>query len=364
MTTLYTYYLPLYGMRFDSEEVGFLGKGDVGICRPAPDEWRRINKSDVWQEMLSNNFSIMTSEEDIPPCLSFFFEVDENEPAVTHIIRNYPNYSSFIWDPLLSLRLYKEGSFFNPQMAQQIFADDLNTSREPGPYRQYFLHYRSIDFTDVYNLSVRELIQKLEDETPLNYLYELVKKSHQHSASFTESIPVRNFHLSFGHFTKHTHRCSALFTCLEGIIGEMKRNQTFNSKLKYHYINRLECLLANASYSGAKEDCSWLDDHKYGARYLRNNIAHGNQKEIKDLAEQCYQRLQNFVRVVLKQYLIFLEVYANHKKSIDNILHLQHGCSNTEAFNLFVETLIAQNNDTKEFNQHLINVSLQIQPHS
>lgn len=347
-----TYYLPLYGMKLDSNLVGFLGSGEVGISKPYPDEWRHINRSDVWMEMVGNNVSLFHSEEDIPPCLTLRFSCGADEPPEHFFGRNYNEFRRQVEIPLLSLRLYKAGFFFSPQLAQQILSStNAMVSREPGPYRQFFMDYHTDFFGDGYKLSIKELIQNSGDNPPLNQIYLLLLDTVDQEPGFLDSIPVRNFILSHSLFTRATHRCAALFTCLEGLLATNEFLDGNHGKSRIHYAERLRRMLEIAGVKDAVARSRWFDDHKGGARFLRNNIAHGNQRAIMELAERTVGELQEMVRIILKEYIIYLAMTAERD---ENDRAKEYSANDAMlSFNIAIESFINGNAQDKDFEHDL-----------
>lgn len=52
-TNLSVGYFPMWGATFDSEDIGLVG-GNISVFIPDKEEWRQVQKHDVWMESFGN----------------------------------------------------------------------------------------------------------------------------------------------------------------------------------------------------------------------------------------------------------------------------------------------------------------------
>ena len=102
-------YFPLWGATFDSDGVHMVGD-EVAATIPAPEEWRQIQKSEVWMARFRNDPHDLSGPQP-PVCLMTGARLETDENISEGVERFGPQLMESAWDAVLALRLRKDGWF-------------------------------------------------------------------------------------------------------------------------------------------------------------------------------------------------------------------------------------------------------------
>jgi hypothetical protein len=328
-------YFPMWGATFDSDGVGFIDKQGA-IYIPGKDEWRHIEKTDVWMERwgTGNPHSL---DGPVPPvCLVMGAPIHENEEFAEAFDRLYVPMVAQMQDALLTLRLFKAGWFLDPGLAEQIFTFDAHITRIPGPYRQIFLGGVPDTIPPPYHLSIDELMTKANQVTPLTTMRKLIGRYRERGTHASADIAIENFHRSYGLFLNGTQRVAFLFTALDAMFGGMSVRNIGKIRLRSAFRDRITVALEAATRTtmGATItphwEANWLDSE---GRRIRNAVMHGNPSEMAAEAEESYSRIQAIVRLILPQYFEFSIKWKSQAVQIRPQYGIAEDCGVTAAYN-------------------------------
>lgn len=299
MTVLLTLYQPLWGASFDDEGAGFLGGGTMASI-PFDEEWYMLQKSSL-------------ARQGAPPqlCLTTLRSIPEDQPIEEAIADHGDTLLREGACAVLALRLYKDGWFLSPELAERSFviAREVGRIRLPGVFRQTFLSGDLHQPLPGYILSIHDLCTSVGETTPLNVLMErLLRMNHREDPVL--ALAADSFNRSYGLISTHDERLAHLFIALEAMLGAFDEKGPMNLDLKGPGAKipgriRASRLAAGDPAQLAFQMASWIG--KQG-RHLRNAVAHGEPLLLpeKDL-ESAVLKLQLLIRSLLCQYLAYLE---------------------------------------------------------
>ena len=344
-TRLVSFYSPLWGASFDSDNVGKVGD-HVTAYFPELEEWWQIQKSDVWKERVQYDglFPGLDIEDAKPPlCLVVVNLLGENEEFYEGIDRLRNSMISQTKDAVLALRLLKSGWFLDPDLAEQVFNHEGFNLRQLGPYRQIFLTDIPDIPLDCYALKISELSISKDEKAPVTHMWDLIQNYRVGKPHASAEIAIENFRRSYGFQLSGTQRATFLFIALDAMLGGMSSWKIGKLKLKSKFRERILVGLSDASsdkmIQGKHIDqvVLWLDNGETGGRAMRNSLAHGRPSSVEMQAEQRYLLLQEIVRLLLRQYLEFSTLYSIYKINISSLLGIPNFYSPKEAYNKFLE---------------------------
>jgi hypothetical protein len=300
MTVLLTLYQPLWGASFDDEGAGFLGGGTMASI-PFDEEWYMLQKSSL-------------ARQGAPPqlCLTTLRSIPEDQPIEEAIADHGDALLREGACAVLALRLYKDGWFLSPELAERSFViarERWRIERLPGVFRQTF---HSVDLHQPlpgYILSIHDLCTSVGEPTPLNVLMERLLRMNRREDPVL-ALAADSFNRSYGLISTHDERLAHLFIALEAMLGAFDEKGPMNLDLKGPGALipgriRASRLAAGDPAQLAFQMASWIG--KQG-RHLRNAVAHGEPLLLpeKDL-DSAVLKLQHLIRHLLCQYLAYLE---------------------------------------------------------
>jgi hypothetical protein len=303
-------YFPLWGATFDSEGVGSLGRG-VAIYVPSADEWRTIQKTDVWMAQWRSEGG--RPEGPTPPCcvvvLSALGDTDSIYDAIAEVGQRLLSMAN---DAVTALRLYRPGWFLQPQQTLYIFhapSLPVNIVRAPGPYRQVFASDPAGAPMARFELKLADLTQRLEAPGPIAATWELLATYRGTDGNSSVEIAIESFNRSYGFQLRPSSRAANLFTALDGMLGGMSARRIGHLSVDARgFRRRVEIALRTAAYGDDPRNAAkWLDTV---ARGLRNQIAHSSGTAVEGQAQEAYEHLQAIVRALLRQYIRFFPRWA------------------------------------------------------
>ena len=336
---MFLLYYPLWGASFDSDESGLVG-GRAMVYIPHRDEWCRIQKLDVWTERWrANPYDLQGPEP--PPCLVAAELSREGEDFFDLFSRVGEAMVADVNDAVLAFRLFKAGWFLDPDLAERVFSFSYFNHRMLGPYRQVFMTGAPDDVLPGYDLHVADLITpEQEQKTPITRNWELARQYRETSRHSSADIAIENFHRSYGYQLAGFQRSAFLFIALDAMLGGMSSRSIGPASLRDRYKKRVTTALGIARESGLAlslepdEEASWLDTQR---RKIRNAIAHGQPTSVSQEAEESYERIQDIVRSLLRQYLAFSVSWAVNPTEIAEWLGLEFEYPPIGVYNLFLE---------------------------
>jgi hypothetical protein len=154
-------YFPLWGVTFDSEEVGIVGDSILAYI-PYQKEWEHIQKHTIYMENIRAN---LTSKP--PVCLSIQEPLEDNETVSHGYNRLGDIMRQAAREAMLALRLYKAGWSLDPELAEHVFISGYEKIRIPGPYRQVFMNSNRNNLPSHYELLLDELSTSPEQASPI-----------------------------------------------------------------------------------------------------------------------------------------------------------------------------------------------------
>ena len=300
MTVLLTLYQPLWAATFDDAGAGFLGGGTMASI-PFDHEWYMLQKGSL-------------ARQGAPPqlCLTTLRSIPEDQPIEDAIADHGDALLREGRCAVLALRLYKDGWFLSPELAERSFVvarEGWRIERLPGVFRQTFLSGHLHQTLPGYNLSIHDLCTSDGETTPLNLLMERLLRMDRRD--YPElALAVDSFNRSYGLISAQDERLAHLFIALEAMLGGF--NETGPMKLDLEGPGaripgriRASRLAAGDPAQLAFQAASWVQDE---GRRLRNAVAHGEFLLLpeKDL-DFAVMKLQSLIRSLLCQYLAYLE---------------------------------------------------------
>jgi hypothetical protein len=314
-------YFPLWGATFDSDEVGAIGPGVVAYV-PYPDEWRSIQKTDVWMAQWRSDAGRV--EGPTPPCcIVVFATLTEGESMEAAVARAGARLRRSARTAVTALRLYRSGWFLQPEQAFSVYyAPSLSPSvlRAPGPYRQIFVSGRVHLPVTPYALRLADLTRQLDRPGPIAAAWELLQAYQRTGGNTSVEIALEGLHLSYGFQLRPASRAGNLFTALDAMVGGMSAWKVGGVPVKPRgYARRIEAALRTARSPAFHDDpleaARWLH-HDRGGRGLRNALAHGTGTAVEAAVADAIDRLQDIVRSLLWQYLRLSAVWARRDHAV------------------------------------------------
>ena len=313
-------YFPLWGAKFDSEGVGAIGPG-VLVYVPHVEEWRTIQKTDVWMAQWRSEGGLGTGP--TPPCCIVLSTPLGTSDSIDVAIEEMgEGLLSMARTAVTALRLYRPGWFIQPELALYTFYAPslaLNIVRAPGPYRQVFASDPSYIPMTRFELKLDELTQRLDFPRPITAIWELLQEYRRSGGNSSIEIVIDGFNRSYGFQLRPPSRAANLFTALDAMLGGMGTWKIGRVQIDPRgYARRVEAALKSASphFPGDPHDAArWLHSDR-GGRGLRNEIAHRSGSKVESGAQRAYPQLQSIVRALLLQYLHFSIVWVRHRDDI------------------------------------------------
>ena len=329
-------YLPLWGATFDSEAVGWF-RPWVSAYVPHLDEWRQIQKHDLWMKRWLEGGAGLEGPKP-PLCVTAGPPIAPGTDPTTLMEEESERVLGEARGGVLALRLLKGGWFLDPELAEVIWSDGSMNHRRPGPYRQAFLGGEVPLGLPGYELSIRELSEKLDRETELTRLFDLLQRYDSHAVNPAVGVALENFQRSYGWHLSWSERAAFLFTCLDAMLGGMSARRIGKTKLRARFLPRIGVALAALEADGVFHDAEgsarWLDRR---GRRLRNAVAHGRGEDASGDAEECYDRLQGICRTLLRQFLEFALRWAEDRAGVMASVDLSERASMVAAYNRLLE---------------------------
>ncbi len=342
--TVYGYF-PLWGASFDSEDSGLVGGQDIAMI-PYLEEWRFIQKSDVWKERMKHErvvnpeFSDQAWGPPPPLCLVVVEQLDSKEDFARAASRLMLTMRTAAQDALLALRLHKPGWCIDPDLTEWALVKESSIIRSPGPYRQAFMMGVPEGTPQGYVLGINELTGAGHVKGPVSTLYDqiVIYRLHANSAA---DIAIENFTRSFGYQLAGVHRVAFLFTVIDAMLGGMSARRIGDLKLKRRFRQPVTAALQAPSDepwigvdATAEELAMWLDT---AGRSIRNAIAHGEARKVAQEAENNWMLLQAIVRIVLRQFIRFSIKWNDEKTTLSKRLNLDASAALVQAYNRALE---------------------------
>jgi hypothetical protein len=303
-------YFPLWGATFDSQGVGGLGRG-VAVYVPSADEWRSIQKADVWMAQWRSEGG--RPEGPMPPCCVVVLSALGGRDSIYDAIAEAgQTLLSMANDAVTALRLYRPGWFLQPQQALYIFRAPslpVNIVRAPGPYRQVFASDAAGVPMARFELKLADLTQRLEAPGPIAATWELLQTYRGTDGNSSVEIAIESFNRSYGFQLRPSSRAANLFTALDAMLGGMSARSIGRVSVDARgFRRRVEIALRSAAYADDPQKAAkWLDTR---GRDLRNQIAHTSGIAVEGPAREAYEQLQAIVRALLRQYIRFFTLWA------------------------------------------------------
>jgi hypothetical protein len=332
-------YLPLWGVSFDSDDVGGVG-GNVLASIPYPDEWEAIQQKEVVRErqrLAGYPFSF-----EAPPCITVMEKCLADETIDATVIRVGEKMLSQAQTAVLAMRLYKSGWFLTPDQAEICFAINgrgWSLRRRPGPYRQAFLiGLDNMPFLG-YELKIADLTTSKNEPGAITLLWQQLAEMQSHAGNASLEIALENFNRSYGFQLRPSQRLAHLFMALDAMLGGFNEDKPGGVKItgsnsKFSQRFKAALLADGQEFIKANQESGWLNNHKLGGgRWLRNCIAHGENIDSDGLDDEVQLRLQEIVRILLRQYIRFLLRWNIDKSSISQQFSLPKTCSPVGAYN-------------------------------
>lgn len=344
-------FFPLWGATFDSQDSAGIVGADWTIRYPSFEEWRFFDKTDVWKERVPIPISVVSDEiqsRALPACLITTKSLAEGEDLGQGVERLWFPLLDEKKDALLSLRLLKPGWFLDPEFSFQTFTCEGNILRAVGPYRQLFLAGIPEGSPRGYDIKIGELSTTVDKTSPTLTLWNLLRKYRAENSRASIEIAVENFHRSYGFQLSGSQRAFFLFTALDALLGRLSAKEFGRVKFKTRFRSRLEAALHIATKKfvvrniRADEEAGWLDTE---GRVIRNDIAHGNSEVVAYEAGENYERLQNIVRMVLRQSIEFANKWAETQKDICGTIQISTQATQMEAYNRTLDLCAQKSTD-------------------
>ncbi|MEO8150462.1 MAG: hypothetical protein ABI723_22720 [Bacteroidia bacterium] len=341
--------IPLLGVKSEEDISGFLTK-DLEVIKPSLEGWEFLNQPEVFSEQQRQGIPMMVNEENIPYCIQFTLEDIEDKSNV----QRKKELIKITEQVVLSLQLYKEGWFFNPQQYQLFFVLNENgvfKGRYTGPFRQINFDQFNGLFPKQYYLNKNDLTinNAMIMNTPFANTYKIVSDYNSITPNSSVDYAIKNFRMSYNLFGGYSHRVNFLFTMIDCILGDLKARKIHKTQVNVRFLQRANIILSD--YPNCDDEINWLvsdagkDNYKsstewklIGARVYRNLIAHGNAEDADFLihVNEHFERIQNIARHLLKKYILFY-FFTETKPDQYNKLNFSNDKLLSEKFYLFIE---------------------------
>jgi len=335
-------YFPLWCAKFDSDEVGILAPG-VACYVPNADEWRTVQKTDVWMAQWRSG---TPSAQGPPPpcCIVVVIDLDRFDSIHAAINAMGPLMLASARDAVTALRLFRAGWFLDPEQAMYTFyapSLPINLLRSPGPYRQTLISGTDAANREAYKLAISDLSQDLAAPGPITRTWQLLADYRQAGQSDSVDIAIESFNRSYGYQLHASSRASNLFTALDAMLGGMSARRVGKVKINFRgFARRVETALrfveSGSVLADAHLEALWLNAQ---GRQLRNSLAHSNGQSTEANAAAAFDRLQEVVRCVLRQYLHFAVHWLTNREEIAQQLKISSDSQITAAYVKILEVI-------------------------
>ena len=331
-------YLPLWGVDFNSDDAGLVG-GNVLASIPFPEEWHSIQQTEVARERRVLAGSLLPAP---PACLTVVEQRVADESMGDAVQRVGPHMLTQARTAVLALRLHKPGWFLDPELAEICYAineQGWDLLRRPGPYRQAFLAGCPYTPFPGYSLTMEELTLPGSEPGPVSVIWNQLVTMRAGADNASIEIALENFNRSYGFQLKPSQRLAHLFIALDALFGGFQETKPGGIELRGSsgkFSQRIKAALSMAGHTfmETNQQAGWLNGHQPGGgRWLRNRIAHGDDVDSTKEAEAAQLRLQDIVRVVLRQYIHFLLHWNQDRAGMLHRFNLPETCSPVGAFN-------------------------------
>lgn len=353
--TMFLGYFPIWGCAFDSDGAGLIG-GQVMAYIPEPEEWRQVQKSDVWRARFANAPYLDPAGPEPPVCLVVIEMLPEGEDIVTSFDRLSAGAIDQAQDAVVALRLLKPGWFLDPELSERIFSYGAVNQRSVGPYRQAFLGGISDAISPRYELKIEELVTQKGQVTIMTKMWQLIE-TYRGAKVQAADIAIANLNRSYGYQLMNTQRAAFLFTALDAMLGGMNVKRIGEVKFHSRFRERVGAALSLATKNiqdlNIKEEADWLDST---GRQIRNALAHGRPDTVGKEAGENYDRLQTIIRVLLRQYLEFNIRWALGSAEIAQRFRLPANCAPAAAYNRILDDHVRGLTDASDLLRYEISV--------
>ncbi len=341
---LYAYF-PLWGAEFDNKDRGLIG-GSASVMIPYKDEWKLVQKSDVWEERFRTVVGDFIDKEmsgigpEPQPCLVIVSPLVADESFLDGVERLKEQVTEEARDAVLALRLLKPGWFIDPEMAECAFVQKPRIVRVPGPFYQAFMESIPEELPTRYKLKIDDLSTQKGASSPIARLWNLVEQYNHIAHHTTGDIAIANFNKSYGFKLRGTQRAAMLFTACDALLGGMSAESIGRLKLKSHFRERLYAALDAVqgmwlgTDSSPVELAQWMDT--FGRR-IHRAVSYGMSNDVAVEAEGSWEYIQLIVRVLLRQYLEFSVKWFKNAGEIRSRLGLPDSVSPAIGYNLALE---------------------------
>jgi hypothetical protein len=338
---LFLGYFPLWGATFDSDEVGIVGN-NVAAYIPTTDEWRHVQKGDVWMERFRYDPSSLEGPKP-PLCLVTIENINKNENYNTYdLVRQFGNQMKHnAKDVVLALRLFKSGWFLDPELSEQVFKFQGFNVREVGPYRQVFLAGNQTDTPHGYELKVDEISRNKDETKHITQIWQLINQYRNKRTNTSADIAIENFHRSYGYQLSGIQRASFLFVAIDAILGGLSTRYIGQVSLQSKFRDRVSAGLTTLMQTNTVQknfkpytEADWLDTE---GRNIRNSIAHGRSYAVAAHANDSYLRIQSIIRLLIRQFLEFSIKWAVNPLEISDLLDISSEIPPKAAYNKILD---------------------------
>ncbi len=345
-------YFPLWGAKFDSQEVGLLG-GAVNAMIPYKDEWRLLQKSDAWVERFAHVLETFSDDEapevgpEPPPCLVIVLPLVADENFTEGVERLKDQMIEEARDAVLALRLFKPGWFIDPEMAECAFVQKPNIARLPGPFRQAFMESVPEELPARYSLRMEDLSARNAvpspqkgPASPVAGLWNLMEQYKHIAHHTTADIAIENFNRSYGFKLRGTQRAAFLFAVIDTLLGGMDATRIGRLKLHSHFRERVYAALdaVQGTWLGTDstplELTQWLNT---AGRRMHVAITKGEASTVDVEANGSWEYIQLIVRVILRQYIEFSVKWFKNPAAVCGRLGLPDQVAPVIGYNLALE---------------------------
>lgn len=326
-------YLPLFGLEFDSEGVGAISH-EVALYVPDVDEWRTVQKTDVFMAQWRNE-SVPSAGGPRPPCCIVVSAGLPADKRLDEVIREDGERLQRLGrQSVTALRLYRAGWFLSPDLAFATFYAPtlpLNIIRAPGPYRQAFVGGCAELPMPGYRLSIKDLNTAPAASGSLSAVWNQLEACRSAGRNSSVEIAIESFDRSYGYQLRPASRAAELFTALDAMIGGMSARQIGTVRVNPRgFTERIAAALKHAAdpaiRARAVDEARWLNalevDGGLGGRGLRNAIAHSHGQAVEVQAAAQYSRLRAIVCELLLQYVALATRWMQDRAAISERLRI------------------------------------------
>jgi hypothetical protein len=210
---------------------------------------------------------------------------------------------------ITAMRLHKTGPAIDPRYSTRYVRMGSLNLRTYSDYGTRLLEFPP---------DARYLIEE-GDLSEIAFLAEKLEAIAQAPDSGIQ-LALRNFGFSYGHGLSTTQRLAFLFTALEAVFGEYRKENRPSPKVT------LGAAAAAITREAPANSLKGFLDGASAARGLRNKVAHGSLSAPLEGDDPIIQRLENAVRDGLRALVVFAAERSSLKPQLDQI---QAGLSST-----------------------------------